>query len=246
MATNSSLCLVSLVVEVNLPPCAPGLKLQTLQFMCRKQLKPFKRDSLVAFQTTGGVPHVYICLNQSLDRVFVISESGPAAEQYAVKFRNSLLEKLRHPSQLNTFGPFLALADPSAPYRVHNYVARVRLIPESELSNSEGLSTFLDLPALKEELAISVWPSTVKVLFDPLEYPALVWIENGSRKHRPTNSVDLLLGPKHEPVDEQMKTIIFPSGVIVVHGTDHAEAMIEGCQRKLPFLQRFIRTAYLV
>ena len=240
------MALVSLVVEVNLPPCAPGLKLQTLQFMCRKQLKPFKRDSLVAFQTTGGVPHVYICLNQSLERVFVISESGPAAEQYAVKFRNSLIEKLRHPSQLgSTFGPFLALADPSAPYRVHNYVARVRIIPESELSNAEGLATFLDLPALKEELAISVWPSTVKILFDPFEYPALVWIEHGSRKNR-TSSVDLLLGPKPDTSEEQMKTIIFPSGVIVVHGTDNAEVMIEACQRKLPFLQRFIRTAFLV
>lgn len=221
-----------------MPNCPPATKLQVLQSIGRKQLKPYKSDTLNVFQASHSPPHAYICLTRGLDRAFVISEHGPTAEQYAIKLRSTLIDKVRLYNPLAGF--MIGQGAEGHAYRASNYVAKAMLTDQAVAG---GATSFLDLFEMFEALKLSSTGNTLAVQFDADEYPAIVWIE--SAPSRQTAMLRKTSEGANRPDDSKIRTLIFPSGIIITHGTDNPDALLEYYQRKLPFLLRFAKCAVL-
>ena len=236
-ASAQQLHLIYLVVEVTLPNCQPTLKQQVLQSMGRKQLRPLKSDVLSVFQVSHMPPHAFICLTRNLERALVISEHGPTAEQYALKFRNTLLDKLKlyagiggHSTNALYPSNVFSGTDASTPYRASNYVAKASILQDQT-------NQFIDLFAMSKELKQASMPNTLGVFFDADEYPAIVWIESAPSRYA---ALQRRNNPDMRQDDTQIRTLVYPSGVVITHGTDNPDALLEYFQRKLLFILRFV------
>jgi hypothetical protein len=219
--------------------------------MGRKQLRPLTSDSLVVFQPTVSHPHSYVCLSTAL-KVYVISEHLPTAEQTAVKFRSVYNEKCRviHPGlfsppnvpphaifQMPPGFPLLPTGLPGmgesreASSKPINFVAKGFLF--AGRASAENEEQYVDLFDLHADLLEREDETSQGVFFDPDFYPALIWVE-------PVRSGAL---SNHRG---QLKTVIYPSGLVLVHGAESAELLVECYQRKLPYLMGFLRSGFCV
>ena len=114
------------------------------------------------------------------------------------------------------------------PYKIVSYVARTNASPPSTAS-------VVDLMELESRIMAKCDPSSCAI-FEPEEYPGLIWLDIGdSSELLPDLMTDI--GSR---IDCEMRTIVFPSGAIVVHGTD-MERMEEAVRKKLPLIQKCMR-----
>jgi TATA-box binding protein (TBP) (component of TFIID and TFIIIB) len=84
-------------------------------------------------------------------------------------------------------------------------------------------------------------PKTIAI-FEPEEYPGLVWLDIDDSDDMEMLEPDLMPGSPAENVSYAMKTIVFPSGAIVIHGSS-MEKMEGGIRKKMPIIQKCIRDA---
>ena len=201
-------------------------------------MRPVTSDSLWVFQPTVSSPQAYLCVTrQEPAKIYVVSEHLPTAEQTALKFKSVYTEKMRIlnpgifpappqgvpnlfqlPPGFPPLVPQAALAGTSdAAAKAVNFVAKGYLFAGRP---SEG-DLHVDLFELFDDLVAQTTPG---VFFDPDVYPAVVWLEPGKTRESPP-----------------LRTLVYPSGVVVVHGCDSAELLVEYYQRKLPYLVKFLR-----
>jgi hypothetical protein len=187
-----------------------------------------------------STPQAYLCLTrQEPSKVFIVSEHIPTAEQTALKFKSVYHEKLRILNP-GIFPPNIFQLPPGFPQllpqaaaaaaaaglagesvaKPTNFVAKGFLFA-GRANVAEDEQRHVDLFELYEDL-ISL--GVQGVMFDPDVYPALIWLEEGKSPEAP-----------------QVKTIIYPSGIMAVHGSDSAETLVDVYQRKLPYLMKFLR-----
>jgi hypothetical protein len=231
--TPHQLTLTSVILEVQNVHSSIAARAQALQAMGRKQLRPMSTDSLWVFQPTTCAPHSYICLTrQEQARVFILSEHLPTAEQTASRFKSIYTEKVRvmNPSgafpapplfQLPPGFPHLVPSLPGtseSPAKIVNFVAKGFLFA----GRIEGeVAPYIDVFELFDDLIANSAPG---VFFDPDVYPAVIWLELGKLRDGPPT-----------------RTLVYPSGVVVVHGCDQAEMLVEVYKRKVGYLLKFAR-----
>lgn len=118
--------------------------------------------------------------------------------------------------------------EPSQSYHVVSYVARTNASPA-------GTASVVDLMELESRIMAKCDPSACAI-FEPEEYPGLVWLDIGdSNEMLPDPMTDL-----GSQIECELRTIVFPSGAVVVHGTN-LERMEEATRKKLPLIQKCMR-----
>ena len=171
----------------------------------------------------------------------MLSDHVATAEQTVLKFKSIYTDKVRvlHPGSFPPLPPLPpgfpampqqllhSLQPPGIaeqPNKPINYVAKGFLFAGQGEGEQEGVIQgphYVEIVDLYEDL-IAI--NTQGVFFDPDVYPAVVWLEHGKTREAPP-----------------IRTIVFPSGVVIVHGTDSIETLVELYQRKLPYLTKFLR-----
>ncbi len=180
-----------------------------MQQLTKRQLKQFQSDSLSVFVYSNPPRTAVLCLPRTDDRVFLFADDTNVAEACANQFYSDAIQRLQtlEPSIFTT-EEAIHYTDGSMPiYVVVSLVARSAAFPPLT-------PAVVDLADLESRVTLSANPSWT-ALFDPEEYPGLVWL------------------------DEQVKTIVFPSGALVVHGKEFGR-MEESLRRKIPLIQKSI------
>jgi hypothetical protein len=171
------------------------------------------------------------------DRIFLFADDFHVADACAHQFYADAIARLQ------TLEPTVAVAEsPSsgnrkltAPYKTLSFVARANAWPI-------GTKSVVDLMELEMRINAKCDPSA-SAIFEPDEYPGLVWLDISSDYSTATIEPDMIGGPASvNDVMYEMKTIVFPSGAIVVHGSS-MEKMEESVKRKLPLIQKCMREA---
>ena len=174
---------------------------------------------------------------KSQDRLFLFADDFHVADACAHQFYADAIARLQ------TLEPTVSVPDsPSSgnrklatPYRILSFVARTNVSPM-------GNRSVVDLLELETRVTGKCDPSACAV-FEPDEYPGLVWLDVSAGNGSQTLEPDMLGGPSSSSdVNCEMKTIVFPSGAIVVHGSS-MEKMEESLKKKLPLIQKCMREA---
>ena len=142
--------------------------------------------------------------------VYLFAEDVNVAEACAEQFYSEAMTRLQ---TLEPSGsPLIHPSDhvPAPPCRVLSYVARANAVPL-------GTPSVVDLMELESRIMAKCDPSSVAI-FEPDEYAGLIWL-------------DLV------EEDAELKTLVFPSGAIVLHGPNW-DRMEELLRRKIPLIQK--------
>ncbi len=177
-----------------------------------------------------------IAMPRSQDRIYLFADDFHVAEACANQFYADAVARLQ------TLEPTMAVPEsPSssnrkllAPYRILSFVARANTWPS-------GTKSVVDLMELEMRINAKCDPST-SAIFEPDEYPGLVWLDltpESSSRIEPNISGG---PPSIANMTFEMKTIVFPSGAIVVHGSS-MERMEESIRRKMPLILKCAREA---
>ena len=99
-----------------------------------------------------------------------------------------------------------------------------------------GTPSIVDLMELEKRILAKCDPSALAI-FEPEEYPGLVWLDVGENNEM---LLDLNGSEIGADVECEMKTLVFASGAIVVHGSSLPK-MEDSLRRKLPLIQKCMR-----
>jgi len=174
---------------------------------------------------------------KSHDRFFLFADDFHVADACAHQFYADAIARLQtlEPTTSVPESPSSRQRKPLTPYRILSFVARTNAAPV-------GNRSVVDLLELENRVNAKFDPSACAI-FEPDEYPGLVWLDVSSGSQSQTLEPDMLGGPgASSEVKCEMKTIIFPSGAIVVHGSS-MENMEESVKKKLPLIQKCMREA---
>ena len=172
-------------------------------------------------------------LPKTQDRIYLFADDVHVADACAHQFYADALARLQ------TLEPTTASLGPqegsptgalgNVPYKVVAFVARANACPP-------GTASVVDLMDLESRIMAKCDPSS-SAIFDPEEYPGLVWLDVGGARH----SAPDLMTDIGSDIEFEMKTLVFPSGAMVVHGSN-MDKMEKSLKQKLPLIQKCMRS----
>lgn len=171
------------------------------------------------------------------DRIFLFADDFHVAEACAHQFYADAVARLQtlEPTMAVPESPNSGNRKLSVPYRTLSFVARTNAWPS-------GTKSVIDLMELEMRINAKCDPSTIAI-FEPDEYPGLVWLDVSPDSATNKIEPDISGGPSSvSNMVFEMKTIVFPSGAIVVHGGS-MDRMEESIKRKMPLIQKCSREA---
>ncbi len=170
------------------------------------------------------------------DRMFLFADDHNVADACAKQFYEDALVRLQ------TLEPSIKIPgaadnDDAAstgfvPFKMISMVAKCNAIPI-------GVPKVVDLMELETCISSQLDPHTTVAIFDPEEYPGLIWLDTVDSEDVKMEGPDMF-GSLGTRKDCKMKTIVFPSGAVVVHGAT-MERMEESIRIKLPVIMRCLR-----
>lgn len=157
--------------------------------------------------------------------MFLFADDPNVAEACARQFYEDALVRLQ------TLEPNVVIPEGSdwVPYKTINMVAKCNAIPL-------GVPRVIDLV----ELEYRIRSTSECAIFDPEEYPGLVWLDSSSDGDVKMDSAESLVNNSGD-----IKTLVFPSGAVVVHGST-LEKMEASIQRKLGLIRQCTRNKPLM
>ena len=166
------------------------------------------------------------------DRVYLFADDVNVADACAHQFYADALGRLQtlEPKAGMSSSPISGPSEDVAggPYRVVSFVARTNASPA-------GTASVVDLMELETRIMAKCDPCSCAI-FEPEEYPGLVWMDIGDTNEMLPDLMTDLGGS----IECEMRTIVFPSGAIVVHGTE-LDKMEDSIRKKLPLIQKCMR-----
>ena len=172
-----------------------------------------------------------LAISKATESVFLFADDVNVADACAHQFYADALARLQTLDESAGIGlPDDETNDrlSGVPYRVVSFVSRAQACsPDTE--------SVVDLMDLEGNIMGMCDPSTCAI-FSPEEYPALVWLDLKA-------GADLgpdLMTDVGSSIDCDIKTLVFPSGAIVVNGTN-LERMEDSIRRKLPLIHKCMR-----
>lgn len=222
----SKLVIKQVVLEIMLPECHPTSRAKIVSQLSKRQLKQFQSDTLQVFVLTNPPRLSLLAMPKAQDRIYLFSDDINVADACAHQFYADALARLQ------TLEPNAGIAgmtegnqgEPTvtAPYRLVSIVSRADAAPP-------GTQSVVDLMQLESRILSKFDPSSYAI-FEPEEYPGLIWLDVSD-----SDMVDV--GTDSEP---EVRTLVFPSGAIVVHG-QNLERMQRSLKDKLPLIRRCMR-----
>lgn len=169
---------------------------------------------------------------RTLDRVYLFADDVNVAEACSHQFYADALARLQTLDEMAAMGPSkdgsAAETISGMPYRVVSFVARAQACPPDTES-------IVDLMELEARIMSLSDPSTCAI-FSPEEYPGLVWLDlKAGSDLGPDMMTDL-----GSAMQCEVKTLVFPSGAIVVNGTS-MEQMEDSLRRKLALIHKCMK-----
>lgn len=168
------------------------------------------------------------------DRMFLFADDKNVADACAKQFYEDALVRLQ------TLEPSIKLPSDQdevpvegfMPYKTLSVVAKCNAVPL-------GVARVVDLMALEAYIGANFDTRNSCAIFDPEEYPGLIWLDTAEFEGAKIEGPDMFesLGTRK---DCSMKTIVFPSGAVVVHGST-MDKMEEAMRHKLPIIQMCLR-----
>ena len=165
------------------------------------------------------------------DRLFLFADDFHVADACAHQFYADAIARLQ------TLEPTVAVPEsPSSgkrklmvPYKTLSFVARANAL-------TSKANMIIDLLELETRINAKCDPSSCAI-FEPDEYPGLVWLDINEDSMQ-LEPADVSGGPQSvADMPCEMKTLVFPSGAIIVHGIS-MDKMEEYLKRKLPLIQK--------
>ena len=228
----SKLVIKQVIFEILLPECHPTSRARIVSQLSKRQLKQFQSDTLQVHVLTNPPRLSLLAMPKAQDKIFLFADDVNVADACSHQFFADAIARLQtlEPNAKLISSPESDQGEPvvTAPYRVVSIVARADAAPV-------GTPSVVDLMMLESRILAKKDPSTC-AMFDPEEYPALVWLDLSSS----ADSVPDLLRDVSTEVDSSARTLVFPSGAIVMHGSS-LELMEKSLKEKLPVIQRCMR-----
>jgi hypothetical protein len=173
-----------------------------------------------------------IATTKNQERIYLFADDVNVADACAHQFYADALARLQ------TLEPTIAVSIspksrpieplPAIPYRVVSFVARTNVTPS-------GTASVVDLMELESRILAKCDPCTCAI-FEPEEYPGLIWLDMGDSNEL----LPELMMSLSNSIECDMRTIVFPSGSVLVHGTS-MDRMEELMRKKLPLIQKCMR-----
>lgn len=206
--------LKQVIVSISLPRCHPQTKQKVVQQLTKRQLKQFQSDTLSVYVFTNPPRLSLIAIPKAQDKVYLFADDADIADACAEQFHTEAITRLQtlEPNIDQTHS-----ASKESACRIVSYVLRANAVPE-------GTPSVVDLMELESRIVAKFDPA-VSAVFEPDEYPGLVWIDVSSKDRDEFSDI---------------KTLVFPSGAIVLHGSD-LDRMETTLRRKLPLIQKCMR-----
>ena len=228
----SRLVIKQVVFEILLPDCHPTSRARIVSQLSKRQLKQFQSDTLQVHVLSNPPRLSLLAMPKSQDKIFLFADDVNVADACAHQFYADALARLQtlEPNAKLVSSPESDDAAPvvTAPYRVVSIVARADAVPL-------GTQSVVDLMMLESRILSRNDPTTC-AMFDPEEYPALVWLDLTSD----SEAIPDLLTDVSTEVESNIRTLVFPSGAIVMHGPT-LDIMEKSLKEKLPLIQKCMR-----
>jgi hypothetical protein len=228
----SKLLIKQVIFEIQLPECHPTSRAKIVSQLAKRQLKQFQSDTLQVYVLTNPPRLSLLAMPKSQDRIYLFADDLNVADACAHQFYADALARLQtlepNARLVNSPGED-ASAPPEpvvrAPYKVISLVARADAAPP-------GTQSVVDLMDLESRI-LSKHDASTFAIFEPEEYPALIWLDvSDSENVSFESSTEFGLD-----VSADVRTLVFPSGAIVVHGPD-IDRMEKSLKSKLPLIQK--------
>jgi hypothetical protein len=228
----STLVLKQVVFEIQLPDCHPTSRARIVSQLTKRQLKQFQSDTLQVYVLTNPPRLSLLAMPKTQDKIYLFADDINVADACAHQFYADALARLQ------TLEPNAAISNPEetesndilvkAPYRVVSLVGKARAVPA-------GTESVVDLMELEAQITRKADPLSYAI-FVPDEYPALVWLDLDESDRMSDASSTRLLQDR----EARIRTLVYPSGAIVVNGT-RTDEMDRTLRHKLPLIQRCMR-----
>lgn len=229
----AKLILKQVVLEILLPDCHATSRARVVSQLSKRQLKQFQSDTLQVYVLTNPPRLSLLALPKAQDKIYLFADDINVADACAHQFYADALARLQ------TLEPNAAIINPDesdqitqtepvlrSPYRVVSLVAKAFAAPP-------GTESIVDLMDLERKILAKHDPTSFAI-FVPEEYPGLVWIDSESAADAGIDKGTPELAPRG-------RTLVFPSGAIIVHGSK-MEEMETSLKMKLPVIQKCMRS----
>ena len=174
---------------------------------------------------------------RSQDRIFLFADDFNVADACAHQFYADAIARLQtlEPTVTLPSSPSSGRTVATIPYQVISFVAKVSAFTSGALSVVDLLELESRIQAKNDSRSIAI--------FEPEDYPGLVWLDrsDGTPDSIPTEDISMGETPSVD-ISFETKTIVFPSGAILVHGSS-MEKMEESMKKKMPIIHKCLRDA---